>query len=142
MKKMTQESDDIIWTIHLAYQNKGKAVMGLICILLLSSVIYYEFDDLFWSFFSVLILFFSLRHFYFPIHYYISSTGISRKTILKNSYIKWSEIKRFIKFDKGAIIYTRKNKSFADSFTGLEVRCKGNDEEIMNQIENLILSSK
>jgi hypothetical protein len=135
MDNTLKDENDYSWTVHLAHQNKWRAIFGGIIILLISWIIYYEFDKLYWSIFSIFILFFSLRQFYFPIHFTINSVGISRKSFLGKSSIKWEDIKRFIKNDNGGILYSRRTKSIADLFTGLELQFNQYSDDIINQIE-------
>lgn len=136
MECQNPEIMEISWTSHPAILYKKKTIFSGIIILFFGYIVFISFQSLYWSIFSVIILIFSLKQFYFPVHYSVSNKGIKKKYILGEIFRDWSEVKRFSKNKRGGILYRRSEKSFLDHFTGLELQFENNADNVIRTIES------
>ena len=142
MGEKNTKQDEISWTSHPAFLYKKKTIFSIIVILLFGYVVFIGFQNLYWSIFSVIILIYSLKQFYFPIHYSISKKGIKKNYVFGEHTMDWPEIKRFIKTKQGGILYSRPKKSVLDLISGLELQFEYNANEVIRLIETRMWKDK
>ena len=142
MEGYNTKQQEFSWTSHPAVLNKKKTIFSGFIIILFGYVVFIGFQSIYWSLFSVIILIFSLKQFYFPVHYSISNKGIRKKFIFGNNSMDWTEITRFSKNNKGGILYSHPKKSFLDYFSGIELQFEQNAEEVIQRIESMMKKNK
>ena len=138
MENQNTELRELNWTSHPAVLHKKKTIFSGFIILLFGYVVFIGFQSVYWSLFSVIILIYSLKQFYFPVHYSISNKGIKKKYVFGNSSMDWTEINRFFKNNSGGILYYRSKKSFLDYFSGMELQFDQESEEVIHRIEMML----
>ncbi len=127
------------WSVHPAKSNRTKTILTLIFVFsFLCFVAFYY--GIFWCVLGFIILFFSLRSYYFPTYYEVNENEVIIKSIFATQKRRLAEFKKVYKGKNGILLSPFKRKTFLNQFRGVFLLLPPKHSEIENYVKKHIAS--
>lgn len=125
---------ELKWTVHLAKQERAKA-MVVVAVALLSGVLSAMILGGWLAFLiGPIVVFGSAAEFLIPVHFKLNQDGASRRCFLSVSHIEWADVKRVLEDESGVKLSPLPDSSRMAPFRGVFLRPIGNRQEILDCI--------
>ena len=99
-------------------------------------------EMVFWGVAAVVILSTSLSSFFLRSKYIVDPEGITAKYPLRTKRMKWADVRRFVRDDRGGFLSTRAKASRMDAYRGMHLRFDGDGRAIVERIDGILKGRK
>lgn len=134
MAEAAGNTAEFTWTAHPATERSGAAVAGLGVVAAIAAAVFLSFESVWWSLAAVVFLLLSLNRFYFPSRFCIDDDGITARFPLTTRRLSWSQVRRFVRDERGGYLSTRGRRSWLDAYGGLHVLFGDDREAVVERI--------
>ena len=130
--KKKKEMGSLSWTSHPARLRPKTTIILILFITGLAVGIYFSFESIFLSLFSIIVLVASLSSFFFPIRYTLDDEGVTIKGIFTKRTRSCSYFHSYYYDRKGVQLSTFSYPSRLDPFRGFSLQFgKGNKDAVI-----------
>ena len=110
------------WRVHRASEEPVKGILAIVIIIIAGILSAIFMDSLFWGIFAVVVLFFGLLRFFFPIEYVVDGSGIRENFIGIKRMAGWHFFKRAVVVGRDVLLSPYPKPTFMERFRGWQVR--------------------
>jgi len=132
MPRKKKEIESLSWASHPARLRPKTTAVLVLFITALAVGIYFSFESIFLSLFSIVVLLASLSSFFFPIRYMLDEEGVTIKGVLTKRTKPWNYFHSYYYDRHGVQLSTFSYPSRLDPFRGFSLQFgKDNKGEVI-----------
>jgi len=129
----------ISWIVHPLKTEHRKTALVFIIILAFCSAVYLFSHEFWWTFFSALVLFISVKDHFLPVRYTLDSDGVEKAVFGFARKRSWTQVKRVVKLEGGVLLSLYPKPHRFEAIMGFYLRFGSDDPApILNFIEEKI----
>lgn len=117
------------WTAHPFRREPQRGALVLAIIAGIAGAIFYVTTSVFWAFFSILVLFFSLEGFYLPTHYQLLPDRVHVSRVFSKSERPWSAFRRVYEDARGLTLSPYARRSVLEPYRALRLLFDGGERD-------------
>lgn len=137
-----QETDHLVWNIHLLRQQPQRLPVVLGASLFVASVAWMLFHNLFFSFAAILMILSAAAEYLFPCQYRLTNLAARCRYGANRFEIEWKRVRRVLLYKDGVRLSPLPSPSRLDNFRGVFLRFApngqtGDRESVLRAVKSL-----
>ena len=128
------ETVETQWHVHLARRNPRRALAVVALIIASAAVAYAVWHHPLAALITAVLVSSSVAEFLLPIHYRITSDGISCRNWLSARYLKWADVKRCYRDTQGVKLSPLSRPSRHEAFRGIYLSLGDDADTVLDVI--------
>lgn len=126
------------WKVCLFAEQPGRGLAVLAVVAALAWLARLGMDSPIWGGLAVLLLLWPLRSFFLPQWYQLDAEGVTHRTLLGESRLKWPQIRRFDCHGRDGLLATRSRPTPLAALRGLKLILPPDREPVVREIQTRI----
>ena len=127
------------WSVHPIKKDIRKTTFLFVFIVLIALLVYFSFNNLYFSVLAVLLLVVSVRQFFVRTHYTLNAEGVEVRSLGTSRKRPWNYFRSFYVDNNGVLLSPFEGKSRLENFRGVYLLLpEKNRQEILDFIKQTI----
>jgi len=132
---MSTSTPPVEWNIWLFKEQPVRGLCGLVIVAALTFSVRWVMDSSFWGCLTVIFLLITLRSFFLPQSFRLDDEGITASTLLWETRLPWSRVRRFEFRGRQGMLSTRATPSVMDSLWAMRLMFPEDAAPVIERIQ-------
>ncbi|MBI4640880.1 MAG: hypothetical protein HY731_09305 [Candidatus Tectomicrobia bacterium] len=140
---MEEEVTLLEWEVHLwSRERRSKGALVFLFLSVVLGYIYVTFGNLLSSLLAAGLFFISLKEYFFPMRYRLTTRGAYRTLLFSTTFLHWESVKKCYVDDEGIKLSVLESPSFLERYRGLYLYWGEKKDELQTLVRQLYHGSR